>query len=71
MRQGNRKALVILVLSTGVNDRRLLYGCRKLPMDQSLHTANCGTIVPKVCILANREKSEISGKSSCTRPSKT
>jgi len=27
-------------------------------MNQSLHTANCGTIVPKVCNLTNHEKSE-------------
>ena len=37
-----------LVVSAGVNGRRLLYGCKKLLMDQSLHTANRGTIVHKV-----------------------
>jgi len=38
--------VLILVVSAGVNGRRLLHGCRKLTMDQC---ANCGTLVPKVC----------------------
>jgi len=46
--RGSGRALMILVVSTGVNGRWLSYGCRKLPMDQY---ANCGTVVPKVCNL--------------------
>jgi len=49
--------LMNLVVSTGVN-RRHSHGCKQLPINQSLHTAHCGIIVPKVCHLTNHEKSE-------------
>jgi len=55
-RRGSWKALIFLVVSAGVNGRRLTYGCRKLPMDQ---LANCGTIVlyPK-CAISQAMKSQ-------------
>jgi len=46
------RALMILVVNTGVSGRWLSYGCRKLPIDQH---ANCCTIVRRVCNFTNHE----------------
>jgi len=43
---------MILVVSTGVTGRRLLYGRRKLLMDQF---ANCDATLPKVYNFTNHE----------------
>jgi len=65
MRQWRRtgRALMILVVNTGVSGRWLSYGCRKLPTDQY---ANCCTIVRRVCNFTNHEKSrKISASVQC------
>ena len=65
MRQWRRsgRALLVLVVSTGVGGRWHSYGCRKLRIDQY---ANCCTIVSKLCNFTNHEKSrKISASVQC------
>jgi len=56
-------------LSTGVNERRLSYGYKKLSADKSLLTV--APLYQKCSIDKPWEIREASGKSSSTRPSKT
>ena len=46
-RQGSEKAPMIVMVSTGTNGRILLFGCRKLPIDQPSESTYCDTILPK------------------------
>ena len=60
-RQGSGKALMIVMVSTGTNGRILLFGCRKLPIDQTSQSTYCDTILPKGCIAISQTIVETSG----------
>ena len=60
-RQGSGKAPMIVMVSTGTNGRILLFGCRKLPIDQPSESTYCDTILPKGYIAISQTIVEASG----------